>query len=317
MKWKLTVDIDLDPTFRPMRHGDPVISLGSCFSAHMAARLAKYHWKISDNAFGILYNPLSIATALEAVIARSCYGEDELVRHSGRFVSMDHHGEYSGPDAAGVVMRINDSISEAHGYLGRNTTVLITFGTAFYYVYKQTGRVAGNCHKIGAGEFDRLMADSPSITRVYRDLFTMLSEKYPGIQFLLAVSPVRHWKDGAADNNWSKSVLVCAVRELTAAFDNVYYFPSFEIMMDELRDYRFYAEDLLHPSDQAVDYIWERFSEACIAAPAREIHDEIAAINSRLEHRPLHPDSDEHQRFLEETAHRIGILKKKYPHIDL
>lgn len=317
MKWNLTVDVERKPTFRELKHSDPVLSIGSCFSEHIGNRFESHHWSVCNNPFGILYNPLSIHRALTCILDGKRYEESDLVRSGGRFVSLDHHGDYSGIDAASVLERINASLAEAASAIRKDATVLVTFGTAWYYIYRNNGQVAGNCHKLAALDFDRERAAVDPIVALYAGLVRRVAALDESVQWVFTVSPVRHWNDGAADNQWSKSILTCAVRELSGQFDNVHYFPAYEILMDELRDHRFYKEDLVHPSDQAVEHIWNRFSDACLTEEARLLNREISAISRRIEHRPIHPESSEHQEFLEETRRQIGILKKKHPFVRL
>lgn len=317
LKWHLDVKVDRKPGFRPLEHADRLVSVGSCFSSHMSERLAYSGMRVAANPTGTLYNPNSIRQALEDLLNGREYHEEDLREHGGLWFSPDHDTSFSSAIPADVVRKTNELAAKGRAFLPVASTVLITFGTAWYYIWKDTGRLVANCHKLPQAEFDRQRMSPSDITTQYTDLIGRAAQDNPGLQWIFSVSPVRHWKDGAAGNGRSKAILLSAVHDIVDHCPQAHYFPAYEIMMDELRDYRFYAEDLVHPTDQAVSHIWDKFSAACLSDSAREIAGEVAALRRRLEHRPLiagHPDTE---AFRSETQRIAGELCGRLPYLDL
>jgi len=317
MKWHLQVSVDQKSSFHKLSHKDFLVSIGSCFSEHMASTLEDRGWRVAGNPFGILYNPFSIEAALNRIISGQHYKEDDLLEYEGRYLSLDHHGSFSNADPELVLERINTSLDEARNYLEKASTLIITFGTAYYFSWKEDGRIVGNNHKIPAAQFTRHRASINSIIKTYSLLIDRLRQFSDSLQVIFTVSPVRHWKNGAADDHWSKSILTCAIRELVEHGENLHYFPSFEILMDELRDHRFYEADLLHPNQQAVDYIWNAFSNACIDDESQKRGDEVIKIRRRLEHRILDDSDPSAAQFKSDTRELVSSLKEKYPYVEL
>jgi len=317
MKWNLQVTIDKKDSFKPIAHEDHLLSFGSCFSEHIANALEFRGWRVSGNPFGILYNPFSIGTALRNILSGKEYRVSDLIRYEGLWLSTDHHTSFSDPDPQIALDRINSSLGQARDYLGKASTLIITFGTAYYFTSKENGNIVGNNHKIPSSQFERSRASISSITGSYTELLRQLMAFNNQMQIIFTVSPVRHWKNGAADDHWSKAILTCAVRELTETFDQAHYFPSYEILMDELRDHRFYEADLVHPNRQAVEYIWQTFEDTCIDENARKISEEIVGLRQRISHKILKPTDPRSVQFLEETQRIATRITERYPYLDL
>ena len=315
MKWNLPVDIKLKPAFKPIEHSDCLLSMGSCFSEHIGSQLQRLKWPIINNPFGILYNPLSIHRGLERILSNSLYRQEDLTAFKDMYYSMDHHGRFSHKDPNVVLAAINAELSQASDHVKRLNTLIVTFGTAYYYRDIKTGTVVGNCHKMPEAQFQRDKLDIGEICQHYKELIEQFQAPNQALQWVFTVSPVRHWKDGAIENQRSKSILHCAIQQLETEFTQVHYFPSYEIMMDELRDHRFYADDLIHPNSVAIEHIWNRFSDTCLTTSAKEIAKEIENVIRRDEHRPLHPNTVAHQNFLEQTSQLKSTLQEKYPYI--
>lgn len=320
---KLTVNMELYtklelPSDLPLlNHADQLMMLGSCFATGMGKRLEAGGVCCDVNPFGILYNPLSISTALREVVAKRVYTADDLYFHRDCWHSAMHHGDFSSHSADEVLERINERISRAHGELGKLQALFITWGTAWVYEDKESGRVVGNCHKLPEQNFRRRRLEVDEVVADYKSLLSSLLARHPSLQVVITVSPIRHIRDGLHENQLSKATLLLAADKLQAIFKGrLSYFPAYELLIDELRDYRFYADDLVHPSPLAEEYVWQAFAKCCFTEEARRAMDECAAVKRMLEHRPLHPGTQEHKQFLEQLMLKIERLTKKYPYLD-
>jgi hypothetical protein len=297
-------------------HDTEMLLFGSCFSEEIGNKLAEHKFRVEINPFGILYNPSSVYRGIERLITGKPFTSEELICHHGMYHSLMHHGSFSSPRQDEVLRLINERFEKAVSVLPQCDLLLITFGTAWVFRHLENGIIVANCHKLPARQFDRFRLTVEQITREWEGLIARLLRLNPQIRLLFTVSPVRHWKDGAHENQLSKSILHLAIDHLEQRFpQQVAYFPSYELMMDELRDYRFYGDDMLHPSPLAVDYIWERFSKACFSDETRRVNSEWSAIRKALDHRPLHPDSEAYRHFRRQTTENLDAFMKRYPGI--
>jgi hypothetical protein len=269
------------------------------------------------NPFGISYNPSSVSRNLWTLMEGKEYAKEDLHSLEGKWFSYDHHGRFSSPDAQTCLDAINSRIGSTRKRLKDITTLIITWGTARVWVHKKTTNVVNNCHKVPANQFQRYLLSVTQVVDTYTKLFARIRQDIPGLKVILTVSPVRHWKDGAQRNNVSKSTLILAAHRLCQDFSYCEYFPSFEIAMDDLRDYRYYADDLLHPNRQMVDYIWEKFSDAYFDAETRQITASIQKIVTARQHRPFDPGSGKYLEFCRKQIDIITKLKQKNPFLDL
>lgn len=269
-----------------LAHSDRVLLLGSCFSDNMGRRMRERGFDLLENPFGTMYNPLSMAECLRRCEEGREIGEEELVLQDGLWHSWLHHGAFSNADKEECMRQCNQKLAAAHEFLSRPTTMVLTFGTAF--VYRHQGRVVGNCHKVPAREFERTMLSVEEIVEVWAPMIAR--EQARGGQVVVTVSPIRHLADTAHGNMVSKATLLLACERLEQAGAD--YFPSYEIMMDELRDYRFYDRDMVHPSELAVDLIWERFEDAYCSAETRAAAEKFLQLHKMKAHRPLYPESE-------------------------
>ena len=296
-----------------IRHSDRSMLWGSCFAENVGKLLVDSKFPCMVNPYGILYNPMSISRALNEILDGKVYTLADLRCDRGLWYSLMHHGSFSDPDAESCLQRINLRIGEAYSSLPEIRWMVFTFGTARVYEWKETGEVVGNCHKLPEKCFERRLLDVEEIVSAYTRLLEKLHEMNPELQILFTVSPIRHSKDGFHGNQLNKAVLLLAVDKLCGLFDFCHYFPAYEIMMDELRDYRFYADDLVHPSQQAQQYIWELFTAATLTEEALRKLPQVEAVTTAAGHRPLHPESDEYRRFCRKQLEIIESL----PEIDL
>lgn len=312
--------VQIAPLRTRLGHGSRILSLGSCFADNMARRMQRAKFHVTASPAGILFNPESVARAIEAFdrfdtakdIAEA--GLREVEHASGRYFSYDFHSSLSASDAQTARAKMTAALRTGAEALKEADTIIITFGTAWVYRLRRDGETVANCHKQPQTLFTRELLDVPSIVRRYGAL---LEGPLRGRRVILTVSPVRHLGDGLEGNSLSKALLRVAVAELCTRYEQAEYFPSYEILNDELRDYRFYADDMTHPSDMAVEYIWQRFAEAAFDERTRRAADAAERIVRAAEHRPFDPGSEESDTFRRTMTARIDALCREYPEIDL
>jgi hypothetical protein len=299
---KLYTSVEIAPCARKIGYGDKILLLGSCFADNIGAKFAEQYFQATINPLGTLYNPASIA--LSITDSQHSIPDSRLIYHNGLWHSMMHHGTFSGMDKVAVQDRCLDGYERLQRALKEATTVIVTFGTA--WVYEMDGQVVANCHKLPANRFTRRCLAVDEIVEMWQPIVASMPDK----QWIFTVSPIRHVKDGLHANQMSKAILLQAVDELGQS-----YFPSYEIMMDELRDYRFYAEDMVHPSQVAVEYIWQRFVETYMTEDTRGEMLTLHQLWQDCHHRFLHPDSEEAERFRLHVERQMVALKERYPWI--
>lgn len=312
---KVKVD---DPGWR-IDHQQKLMMVGSCFTENIGHRLKRFKFQVDLNPFGILYNPESIAKSLRVLMDGKNYEQSDLFIHDGVWHSFDHHSRFSSKSADEVLEGINDQILHSRQHLKESSYLILSFGTAWVYELKKTGEIVSNCHKLPASDFKRLRLTPGEIVEDYRELISALWKFNPNLKILFTVSPVRHWKDGAVENQLSKSTLLLAVDRLIKGFglEQCAYFPSYEIVMDELRDYRFYAPDMLHVNEQAVDHIWGKFSQVMLTNESLEINKQVLKVVKAKEHRSFNPGTEQHKKFLFYNLNEIDRLMKNFPFLNL
>jgi hypothetical protein len=290
----------------------PLLVIGSCFAENIGALLQEQLFDVKINPFGIVYNPLSIVQQLMCIIRGKKFVADDLFEHNGLWHSWQHHGSFADADQDVVLSNINSQLEEAYLQLKKADWLIITLGSAFYYSLID-GQIVSNCHKVPAAHFKKKIATETSIIIFFEKLFKQLQKINPNIKILFNVSPVRYVRDGLTENTISKSILHLAIHEIIKKNENCFYFPSYEIVIDELRDYRFYDADMLHPNAQAISYIYEKFS--CLLFDAETILaiKSIDELNAFIRHRPLHPNR-EHRIIREAKIDRMKQnLQQQYP----
>jgi len=295
---------------------DRLMFVGSCFAEQTGLKMAEHGWDACVNPFGILYNPLSVASGCKRLLKPELFVEGDLVEYNGLFHSFMHHGQFSSPSVEATLTKMNGSLSEAASFFSDMSCLVITFGTAYAYRLKTDGRTVANCHKLPASHFERELLSFERIVDEWSVLLEAMLSVNDSLKVIFTVSPIRHWKEGAHGNQISKSILLLAEQALVEKYaERASYFPAYELMMDELRDYRFYADDLLHPSRVAVDYIWERFCEAYMDNGVIDDLKEFEAIRQDVLHRPFHPTFAAYKHFLMQTLLKMNRLKAKNPYI--
>ena len=309
--------VELPAGLPPVSHADHILLMGSCFAENIGALLMDAKFRLNQNPFGILYNPLSILSALREIEMKKEYTEKELFAYRGLWHSPMHHGSFSASTPEKTLQNINDRLRQAFQTMQQLDWLMLTFGTAYVYEQKETGKVVANCHKLPENNFNRRLLLADEIVDEYTSLIISLAARNPNLKILFTVSPIRHIRDGMHANQLSKSTLLLAIDRLQQLFpQHVFYFPSYEIVLDELRDYRFYADDMLHPSPLAVRYLWGRFSETFFSADTKQIMTAVEDIRRDLAHKPFHPGSEAYQRFLGQIVLKIERLIGKYPYLD-
>jgi len=293
--------------------------LGSCFTENIGEIMASLAFNVNVNPFGILYNPVSISNAILRLLDGSPFVKDDLFEYNGLWHSYMHHGRFSGVSADDVLPGINSHLEMGSQYIRNAGFLFITLGSAWIYELKTTGVVVANCHKVPATEFRRFRLSLGETVESLRSALDKLWEINSEIKVILTVSPIRHTSDGAIENQLSKSVLLLAVDALVKGYGSgrCAYFPSYELVMDELRDYRFYAGDMVHLSPVAIQFVWEKFAEVTIDKESTEIMAGIFAINKAIEHKPFNKITKEHLAFLEKTRNKLLTIITNYSYISL
>ena len=298
-------------------HGHRIVMMGSCFSDNIGERLRQELFDVEVNPFGTLYNPASIVEAVNRFIENKPVDSSSLFNHNGMWHSFSHHSSFSGTDHGEVLNNINHAIDRAHHALQEAQTLIVTFGTAYVYTLVETGDVVANCHKLPAARFNRRSMSVAEIVELWSEAIVRLRQFNQSIKIVFTVSPIRHLADGMHGNQLSKSTLLLAVDRLCKTFSGVaVYFPSYEIMMDDLRDYRFYASDMTHPSDVAVDYIYKLFSQAFMSDSTRAVALECARFTRRLRHRHMSNNDNLIQAFKQDTERLRKELLQKHPQLE-
>lgn len=312
---KFRTEITFPASTPAIDHHSKLVLIGSCFSEHMEGKLQYFKFNTFANPFGILFNPKAIETAVRRCAENTGYSKKDLREYNQTWLSLDHHSRFNHSDQDQVLEKINQEIELGHQALKKASHVVITLGTSWVYRWKENNAVVGNCHKIPQKYFSKELLSSQEILESLKQIINLIRGINKGANFIFTVSPVRHLKDGFTENTLSKSLLHAAIDELKKEIE-VNYFPAYEIMMDDLRDYRFYKDDLVHPNEMAIDYIWELFKTSWISESSNEVMKEIEDIQKSLAHRPFDEASEAHKKFLKKLDGKIDRLNDKFPDME-
>ena len=299
-----------------MAHGHPVLCIGSCFAEHIGSRLERLKFPVLVNPFGIVYNPVSVARVLDKLLSEDCFSENDLFENHGLWHSFAHHGRFSHPDKVTALRQINQSLDNARRFLKTTERLIVTLGTAHVFVDKKSNNVVANCHKMPGQSFDRRRLSLKEVASPLISVLQKLQEKLPTIEVIATVSPVRHLRDGLVENQRSKATLLLGLESVCSALPFVHYFPSYEIVLDDLRDYRFYEKDLSHPNELAIDYVWQHFGNTFFSEKTTALCQRISHLATAASHRPFHPASAAHQSFLSKQLSTLEQLEKEHPSLD-
>ena len=317
MTLKLQTQIPLEKAENRIDYESRLVLLGSCFSENIGEKFSYYKFRSFQNPFGILFHPLAIENLVSRAVLHTKYTEEEVFFYNDRWQCYDAHSDVSAVSKEELLYSLNQGMAHTMEYLLKATHICITLGTAWVYLHLETHKRVANCHKVPQREFKKELLGVDETVISLKNIVKAIKSINPKVQFIFTVSPVRHIKDGFVENQRSKAHLITAIHELMDNSEfNMNYFPSYELQMDELRDYRFYKEDMVHPSQLAIDYIWEKFMSVWINKEAQESMILVDAIQKGLNHRPFHPESKQHLKFLKSLELKITNVQKRFPFMD-
>ena len=313
---QLQTTIPWQPSKNPVGYASRILLLGSCFVENIGKKLDFYQFATRRNPFGILFHPFAIQNLIHRALASQWYTKDEVFMQNGRWLCFDAHSDLAATSQERLVDDLNNALRSTKEELESATHLIITLGTAWVYRNKATTKAVANCHKVPQREFDKELLKLEQISTCLNGIVAQVTAVNPKAQLIFTLSPVRHIKDGFVENQRSKSHLLTAIHQCLSqneATAKVSYFESYEVMMDELRDYRFYDKDMVHPNSVAVDYIWERFKSVWISQEEYEVMHKVEEVQKGLNHRPFNPESSDHQKFLQSLEAKITYLLQRYP----
>jgi hypothetical protein len=310
------IPIQINPPAERIRYEQKILLTGSCFTEHIGNYLSEVKFDTLQNPNGILFDPLSVAQSLISYLEPEIYGPQDLFFHEELWQSWRHHGQFANMERESTLRAINQSQQSAHVFLKQADWLLVTLGSAFVYILKDQNRSVANCHRAPANWFSKKLLPIEDMLAVLDEAIHRLFQFNPRLQIIFTISPVRHIRDGVIENNRSKARLVEVVHHLVNKFNQTYYFPAYELVIDVLRDYRFYDRDLVHPNYMATKFVLENFMEHYVEPGSRKIAEEIQKLSTAIKHRPLHPETKAHRRFLDEQYAKTLELSAKYPFLD-
>ena len=294
-------------------YNSKVLLLGSCFTENIGDKFEYFKFQNNRNPFGILFHPKAIENLSVRSIHRQKYLEKELFFYNEQWHCFDAHSQLSNTSKKDLIVTLNNSLEFTHQQIKQATHIIITLGTAWVYNLIETNRVVANCHKVSPNEFGKILLSIKEIKQSLTTIIKTVQSTNPKASIIFTVSPVRHIKDGFVENTRSKSHLISAIHQVVTK--QVFYFPSYEIMLDELRDYRFYKSDMLHPNATAVDYIYQKFQHVWVAVEATKTMEAVDAIQKGMHHKPFNKNSEAHQKFHEQLIQKQKIVKSQFNHI--
>ncbi|MGZ3884630.1 MAG: GSCFA domain-containing protein [Bacteroidia bacterium] len=294
----------------PIDHSQKILLMGSCFTEYIGMYFSNFKFDALVNPNGILFNPASIGFALETYIKKNKAGA--VIQNNGLFSDLNYHGDFSSASEQDLNEMIRGSQQIAHDHLKNSQWLIVTFGSAFVYRHLKTDRIVANCHKLPQNEFRKELLMPADIIKQYNKLIPALQRFVPGLNILFTVSPVKYLRDGLIENNRSKSILIHSVHEIIGSNTACFYFPAYELVSDDLRDYRFYKEDLAHPNEQAIAYVWNKFSECAFSGATQKLNNKISEILAAASHRPVHPGSAQHQKFKADYLKKCRDLETEF-----
>ena len=305
-------EIKITPLERTIIYGDGLLFLGSCFADEVGGICRGLGFNAMVNPFGVLYNPASIAQSVERLGSGMHFTHEEVIKvGEGQYCTFSHNTAFWNSSEMALLEQVNASLKKAQEHFLKSKWIVVSLGTSWVFRNKANGSVVSNCHKLPANQFERQFL---SVEQSFRYLSETV-QPHPEKQFIFTVSPLRHLKDGLHENQLSKAALLLAVDQVCKQFNNTHYFPAYEILLDELRDYRFYKEDMVHPSEQAIRYIWERFADFVIDPKEKPAMKAAAELKQMLQHRPLFPESEAFQKFELLKEKKISELKRDFPRV--
>ncbi len=304
-------NIQLQKERNQIDYTSQMLLIGSCFSENINKKLDYFKFNTFSNPFGILYNPKAIENLITNAINETDYTENNIFQLNGRWHCFDAHSDLSSNEKSELLSNLNTAIERTNKQIHKSTHILITLGTSFVYRFIETDSIVGNCHKVPQKKFLKKILSVKKIIASLENMITLIKSVNSKVNILFTVSPVRHLKDGFVENAQSKAHLLSAIHQIIDKRKQLYYFPSYEIILDDLRDYRFYKSDMLHPNETGVNYIWEQFLKVWIQEDSIPLMKEVDSIQKGLAHRPFNPNSEQHKLFLKELHKKIYKVEKE------
>lgn len=298
-------------------HEDQVLLIGSCFSQHIGNRLDDLKFNVKANPFGMVFNPQSIAGMLTRILDKKYFTENDVFEHNGQWICLEAHSSVAASTKEELLNSLNSLINDWHEALKSVHWLTITFGTAYAYRFLEKGNIVANCHKLPQAQFNKLLLESATIASVYKTLLNKLHQFNPGMKVLFTVSPVKHLRDGVVENSLSKAILLHSVHQIIRENDNCFYFPAYEIVTDDLRDYRFFESDMAHPNKQAIDYVWKLFAETYFNEATQTINEKVLHIHQAYHHRLFNKTTESSVKFKHNFYQKCATLQAEYPYLNL
>jgi len=296
-------------------YNSKIVLFGSCFAENIGEKLEFFKFQNTVNPFGILFHPKAIENCITDVINCKSFSKDDLFMYNERWHCFDVHSKLSNPDKEVLISDLNAKVKQTNRQIKAATHIIITLGTSWVYRFIESDRVVANCHKVPQKRFLKELLSVDDVVQSLDAIVELVKLENPQASIIFTVSPIRHAKDGFMENNLSKSHLISGIHQILNEKHNVFYFPSYEIMMDELRDYRFYGEDMLHPNQTAINYIWEGFKDVWVSESTKITMNQVETIQKGLSHRPFNKSSEQHEEFLKKLKQKQSLIKKEFPHI--
>ncbi len=310
---KLQTQLNIPEQEPKISYDSKLLLLGSCFTENMGEKFAYFKFQQLQNPFGILFHPFAIENLVSKAAQQKEYTEKDIFQYNQNWHSFEAHSRLSNSNPNEIVKDLNKAITQTRDALRESTHLIITLGTAFVYKHSEGKKYVANCHKVPQKAFKKELIKTPEIQKSLENIVSQCRALNPDLQFIFTVSPVRHAKDGLVQNTRSKAQLISAIHEVIDQKENTAYFPSYELLLDELRDYRFYTQDMLHPNATAIQYIWEKFAATWFAKETQPTMKKVAALQRNLEHKPFNPQSEAHERFLQKLKEQKAELKTQFP----
>ena len=309
-----TTQIPIPKTSNPIDYNSRIVSLGSCFAKNIAEKFEYFKFQNIVNPFGIIFNTVSIERIVNRIVNQELFTENDIFFHNDLWHCYEVHSELSNPDKDEFLNNLNEIIESTNQQISKATHIIITYGTSWVYRNIDTNEIVANCHKVPQKQFTKELLSVETNARAIKNTIDLITNINKNAKFIFTVSPVRHIKDGFLENNISKLQLLSAIYQtINHQPPTINYFPSYEILLDELRDYRFYSQDMLHPNQLAIDYIWQRFFQTQISESIYSVMEDVCSIQKDLAHKPFNPNSEKHQHFLSKLRDKIAKLVVEYP----
>lgn len=312
---KFRTEIEIGKSIHKIEHKHKILTIGSCFADNIGEKFSSLKFQILQNPFGVLFNPQSILNSIEISLENRLFNENDLFFHQGEFHSFFHHSSFSSHKLDEILDKINSTTKQTNKFLNEVDWVILTFGTSFVYKHLEKGIVVSNNHKLPENQFERRKLTNFETTQIISKTIKLIKNQNLKAKIIVTVSPVRHWKDGAIENQRSKANLILALEKIETECKDVVYFPSYELLLDDLRDYRFYGSDLIHPSEEAINYIWEKFSDTFFDETTLEIIKRIEKIVQAQNHKIRNPESEEGKNFLTNLNKQISEIENEFDYI--